>query len=92
MKLKLDLSELRVESFATAPGDDAKGTVRGHVAPPSAPEGTCHQTCTPLYTQPYTCRYTCNDVTCAPCPTGLNDPQCVPPGVTADTQCWCDET
>ena len=92
MKLKLELSELRVESFATVSGDNAKGTVLGHLVPPSAPEGTCVQTCTPLYTQPHTCKWTCNDDTCGACPTGPNDPGCNPPDVTWETECWCDLT
>ena len=55
-KLKLDLDDLRVESFATAPGGDAKGTVVGYATEP-------------VWTVCYfTCNVTCNGAeTCDTC-------------------------
>jgi len=75
-KLTLDLADLRIESFATAPAERAAGTVRGHVVVyTDDPYGsTC---CDP--TQADTCAASCGD-TCGDscgcsglefCPSGI---------------------
>lgn len=49
-KVKLDLDELRVESFAAGfPEPVAKGTVQAHATQPN--QATCWNTC------PYTCSH-----------------------------------
>ncbi|HEX8692714.1 MAG TPA: hypothetical protein VF746_09860 [Longimicrobium sp.] len=44
-KLTLDIERLRVESFATEPAVEARGTVHGH-APTQATRPTCGTVCT----------------------------------------------
>lgn len=60
-KLKLNLDDLRVESFATTPqGPDRGGTVHAYQSEPTCE--TC-DTCTECYT----CASNCTCDTCLPC-------------------------
>jgi hypothetical protein len=63
MKLRLNIDELRVETFATDEANDGRGTVQGHEGskPPNCfsgewsciPEASCGETC------PLSCNPTC---------------------------------
>lgn len=53
-KIRLNMEELRVESFAISAGTVEEGTVKAHARP------TLDQTC------PDTCKYTCDTHIC-PC-------------------------
>lgn len=84
-KLKLELEELRVESFETAEAAAERGTVRGHAITDlcSRADGfTCFESCGG------TCVETCADASCDTCDSGCY--QTPPIGHTAyyiDTQC-----
>ena len=62
-KLKLQLEDLAVDSFATCAAARGKGTVIGEQGPCTCPGVTCAITCAA------TCAYTCDDATCPQCPT-----------------------
>ena len=65
-KLKLELESLVVDSFATVPGDEARGTVQAFA---SVGDSTCrwaicyYETYAPGCTLGETCAYSCNCAT-----------------------------
>lgn len=66
-KLKLDLDELLVESFATLDSESgAGGTVRGREATSLCTRVTCFDTClnTCMCSQDSTCEVACTQITC----------------------------
>jgi hypothetical protein len=87
-KIKLNLDELKVESFVTTPpGEGGRGTVEAHTEANPTCIYNCTQqsycTCSPGYgltchtdcgsCEPYTCVHSCNDFTnCGTC----YDPTC----------------
>ena len=84
-KLNLHLEDLAVESFSTADGAGARGTVRGldSVTVDQDTCATCPATCATCgATCPNTCAVTCGN-TCATCPVSC-DPATCP---SADGRC-----
>ena len=82
-KLKLNLEDLRVESFQTTPDDPwlARGTVRGYGDTPECTTNpvTCEVTCNTACAQPGCPTYQCGGTEWTNC-----DPSCGP------TQCYTD--
>lgn len=90
-KLKLDVDQLAVESFALTTGDAQRGTVEAHshLCPPTTicietyQPATCAQSCQSCpgdscaFTCGYTCNYTCDDPSCVTCLTYCGQMSCV---------------
>ncbi|HSU15274.1 hypothetical protein [Longimicrobium sp.] len=57
-KLKLQMDDLRIDSFDTADVPAGGGTVRGHISLAQGSCRTCEVTCNPSCD--YSCDYTCD--------------------------------
>lgn len=81
-KLKLQLDELVVESFATADGKDGRGTVQGYISCNTCEDLNCSVNCT---------GGTCGtDPATSTCPPGTNNTACGPGGSDPNASCYSD--
>jgi hypothetical protein len=71
-KLRLDLEELQVESFAASPEEDQRGTVAGYQ---TDYVGSCVNTCTTCENTCETCVFSC-EATCESCITCFTCVRC----------------
>ena len=70
-KLRLDVEDLRVDSFATDREDEDRGTVEGFVSRYFSCNGTCP--CYPEYPDTYDCTIDTAAYTCSPCDVSGNE-------------------
>jgi hypothetical protein len=92
-KLKLDLGELRVDSFGTVPADAARtGTVHGLETANTCYNLTCNGADCPGYTDgcgytPYCPGYGCTSLSTCKYPTAVYD-NCAPGWTDDEPECW----